>query len=51
MNQKENRNFDIRTIRKEFTSDFVPCYTSGEFHMQNYTQLRMNSDIVYSESL
>lgn len=51
MNQKQNREFDLNKVQKDFTSDFVPVYNQGIFHMKNYTMLRANSDIVYSNAL
>jgi len=49
MNKNENPFLDLTNVKKEFDSDFIPLYKSRSFEIKNYSILRDNSDIIYSD--
>ena len=43
--------FEINAVEKEFVSDSVPNYSSSIFHMRDYSMLKINTEIVYSQPM
>ena len=44
-----NSEFVAASVSYEFSSDLVPNYISGEFKIQNYSDVKESQEIVYSD--
>ena len=51
INSKPCQNFEDKMQSMDFECDIVPNYKSAVFKLRNYSQLKQNQEIVYSDHL